>query len=224
MSSFTKTVVCCLGVLALTSVSEAGEAIAYRLSNTKEMHFDDARKAEQHLAAVRKLGCEARMDSHGGHTDVIYRSVKWQVMELANDKLAHQWEEWLKKAGFETVHGHAADHGTGHDAHDGHDHSGHDHAGHSHAGHDHGPGEAEEVSYLLPNWKTIHSRDAAQMSELVALMKGLGCEVRTEDHGGHKDVSVRCPQWKHVEVASHQAAAGWQDWLRNNGFETRHEH
>ena len=69
MLNVTKTVVCCLAVLILSSASEAGEAIAYRLSNTKEMHFDDARKAEQHLAAVRKLGCEARMDSHGGHTD-----------------------------------------------------------------------------------------------------------------------------------------------------------
>ena len=219
MLNFARTAVCCLAVAALTSVSEAGEAIAYRLTKTKEMHFDDARKAEQHLAAVKKLGCEVRTKNHRGHTDVLYRAAKWNVMEVANDKLAHQWEDWLKKAGFETVHGHAADHGTGHNA-----HSGHDHAGHNHKGHNHGPGKAEEVSYVLPNWKTIHSRDSAQMSELVALMKGLGCEVRTKKHDGHTDVSVRCPKWKHVEVASHQAAAGWQNWLRKNGFETRHEH
>ena len=52
---------------------------------------------------------------------------------------------------------------------------------------DHGPGKSEEVSYVLPNWKTIHSRDAAETSELVALMTGLGCEVRTDDHGHHKE-------------------------------------
>ncbi len=219
MLNFTKTAVGCLALVALTNVSKAGEAIAYRLPETKEMHFDDARKAEQHLAAVKKLGCEARLDSHSGHTDVAYRSVKWQVMEVASDELAHQWEDWLKKAGFETVHGHASDHGAGHSDHDGHDHS-----GHSHAGHNHGPGEAEEVSYVLRNWKTIHLQDATQMSELVALMKGLGCEVRMEDHGGHTDVSIRCPQVKHIEVASHAAASGWQEWLQKNGFETRHEH
>ena len=224
MSHFTKTVACCLAALVLTSVSQAGEAIAYRLSKTKEMHFDNGRKAAQHLAAVRKLGCKARMDSHGGHTDVIYRSPRWQVLEVDNDKLAHQWENWLKKAGFETVHGHAADHGTRRDAHGSRDHSGHDHAGHSHTGHNHGPGIAEEVSYVLPNWKTIHSRDVAQMSELVALMKGLGCEVRTVDHGGHRDVSIRCLKRKHIEVASHRAAVGWQRWLQNKGFETRHKH
>ena len=228
MLNLTKTILGCLALAAVASTSEAREAIAYRLSQTKEMHFDDARKAELHLAAVRKLGCEAQMASHGGHTDVVYRSSKWRVLEVATDKLAHQWEAWLKKAGFETLHGHAADHGAGHDHaghdHAGRDHAGHDHAGHDHAGHNHGPGEAEEVSYVMPRWKTIHSEDAGQLAELTALMKGLGCEVRTENHGGHTDLSIRCPKWKHVEFASHRAAVSWQDWLRKNGFETRHEH
>ena len=146
MLNLTKSTLCCLALATLTGAGEAAESIAYRLPKTKEMHFDDGRKAEQHLAAVKKLGCEARMDTHGGHTDVLYRSSQWQVMEVANDKLAHQWEDWLKKAGFETVHGHAADHGTGHDAHDGHDHSGHDHAGHSHEGHNHAIVEVELVA------------------------------------------------------------------------------
>ena len=130
MLNFTKRILCCLALVSLAGAADAAESIAYRLSETKEMHFDDARKAEQHLAAVKKLGCEARLDSHGGHTDVIYRSTRWQSMEVATDELAHQWEDWMKKAGFETLHGHAADHGAGHD-----DHAGHDHAGHSHAGH-----------------------------------------------------------------------------------------
>ena len=224
MLNLTKSTLCCLALATLTGAAEAAESIAYRLPKTKEMHFDDARKAEQHLAAVRKLGCEARMDSHGGHTDVIYRSTRWQSMEVSTDKLAHQWEDWLKKAGFETVHGHSADHGTGHNANDGHDHSGHDHAGHSHAGHNHGPGQAEEVAYQLPRWKTIHTEDERQLSELAALMKGLGCEVRVEAHGGHSDLRVRCATWKHIEFNSHQAAASWEGWLKKNGFITRHEH
>ena len=114
MLNFTKRILCCLALVSLAGVAEAAESIAYRLSETKEMHFDDARKAEQHLAAVKKLGCEAKIDSHGGHTDVIYRSTRWQSMEFATDELAHQWEDWLKKAGFETLHGHATDHGAGH--------------------------------------------------------------------------------------------------------------
>lgn len=220
MLNLTKTVVGCLAVVSFARTSQAAEFIAYQMATWKEVHFDDARKAEQHLKTVKMLGCEARLDSHGGHTDVVYRSTRWQSMELPNAKVAHQWEDWMKSAGFDTVHGHAADHTA--DSADAAD--GHDHAGHSHAGHNHGPGPAEEVSYMLPRWKTIHSEDPGQMSELVALMKGLGCEVRTEDHDGHTDVSVRCPKWKHIEVTSHRAATVWQDWMRQNGFETRHEH
>lgn len=203
---------CCLALATVTGAAEAAESIAYRLSDWKEMHFDDPGKASQHLAAVKKLGCEARQDSHGGHTDVVYRSPKWQALEVANDELAHQWEAWLKGAGFQTLHGHA------------HDHTGHGHAGHDHAGHAHGPGEVEELVYRLPNWKTTHVEDKNQSPEVVALMKGLGCEVQFDEHDGHADVTVRCSQWKQIELPSHKAAEGWQDWLQKAGFEVRHTH
>lgn len=224
MLSLTRTTLCCLTLVTFTITSQAAESIAYRLSESKQLHFDDASKAEQHLAAVKKLGCEASMNSRRGHTDVAYRSATWQVMEVANDKLAHQWEDWLKKAGFETIHGHSAGHSTEHSADDGHDHSGHDHAKHSHAGHNHAPGEAEQIAYQLPQWKTIHVKDQQQVPELVALMKGLGCEVRSEMHGEHADLSIRCAAWKHIQFSSHQAAATWEEWLKSYGFATRHEH
>ena len=186
------------------------------------MHFNDATKAKQHLAAVEKLGCEAREGSHGGHIDVAYRSTQWRSLEVATDKLAHQWETWLKGAGFETLHGH--DHAA-HD-HDGHNHAGHDHAGHGHdhAGHKHGPNEVEELAYRLANWKTVHIKDKAQLQEFVSLMKGFGCEVRTDAHSGHIDAKVRCRKWKLVELPSHKVAQNWQSWLAKNGFEVRHSH
>ena len=212
MLYFTNRIACCLVLVSLAGAAQAGESIAYRLSKTKEMHFDDARKAELHLAAVKKLGCEARMDSHGGHTDVIYRSTRWQSMEVATDKLAHQWEDWLKKAGFETLHGHAADH-----AQDGH-------AGHSHVGHNHGPGAQEQVAYQMDQWRTLHFEDSRQASEIIAMMRGLGCELQTENHAGHSDIRIRCTQWKHNEFSSHQAAQIWEDWLKKQGFTVKHVH
>ncbi len=213
---------CCIALFMAAASAHASEAIAYRLSDWKEMHYDDPGQAAQHLAAVKKLGCEASQQSHGDHTDVVYRSPAWQALEVANDELAHQWETWLKGAGFETLHGHFENH-------DGHDHGttghvGHDHADHSHAGHDHGPQGAEEVAYRLADWQTTHVESANQLPQFVALMKGLGCEVRTDEHDGHGDVSIRCLEWKHIEVASHQIAAGWEGWLRNKGFEVRHDH
>lgn len=187
--------------------AHGGTSIAYRLSDWKTLEYDDPGKAGQHLQAVKKLGCEARQESHDGHVDVTYRSPRWQVLEVETDQLAHQWEKWLKGAGFETIHGHPKD-GDGHD----------------HSGHSHGPDGAEEVAYRLANWKTVHAEEQTRNAETVALLKGLGCEVKADQHDGHSDVTFRCPQWMHLELASHEAAQGWEGWLKQNGFEVRHSH
>jgi len=221
----TKTIVtltCLIAASLFAGIGQAAESIAYRLPKWNTLHFEDSAKANQHLAAVKKLGCEAKNDSHSGHIDVSYRSAQWQSLEVATDKLAHQWEGWLKGAGFETLHGHAEDH-TGHD-HGGAGHEGHDHGGADHAGHDHGPNKTEEVAYRLPEWKTVHLKEKAQLKEFVALMKGFGAEVRTDQHSGHIDVKVRCAKWKLVELPSHKVAQSWESWLSKNGFEVRHVH
>lgn len=210
-------------------------SVAYRLKETKTIHFDDARKAKLHLGAVKKLGCEAKMDDHGGHMDVMYRVTSWKALTLADEKTAHQWEDWMKKSGFETLHAHGEDHD-----HAGHDHAGHNHgaaddshAGHQHGlegghfhgdGHDHGHASEEILTYSLPEWKTTHSRDQKEADELVAILKGLGCEVRADQHDGHGDVVFRCARPMHLELASHKVAAGWEDWLKKTGFRTQHTH
>ena len=192
---------------SLSALSHAAESIAYRLPKWKTLHFDDSTKASQHLAAVKKLGCEAKKDNHGGHIDVSYRTSKWQSLEVANDKLAHQWEAWLKGAGFETLHGHS-----------------HSHAGNNHAGHNHGPHTVEKLAYRMANWKTLHLKSDAQAEEFLALMKGFGCEVATEAHSGHVDTRVRCREWKEIEFPSHRVAQSWQSWLAKYGFEVKHSH
>ena len=45
----------------------------------------------------------------------------------------------------------------------------------------------------------LHPRQETDAQELVAIAKGLGCEVRESQHAGHRDVSITCPEWKHVE-------------------------
>jgi hypothetical protein len=210
-------------------------SVAYRLKETKTIHFDDAKKAQLHLQTVRKLGCEAKMDDHGGHLDVSYRLKSWTALTLDTEQTAHQWEGWMKKSGFETMHAHGEDHD-----HAGHDHAGHDHgtagdshAGHQHGladghfygdGHDHGHQSAEIVSYSLPNWMTTHTRDQREADELVAILKGLGCEVREGRHDDHRDVVFRCLRLMHIEFQSHRAASGWEDWMKRTGFRTQHVH
>lgn len=234
-------------------------SIAYRLKQTKTLHFDESRKADLHLETVKKLGCEAVMENHGGHMDVSYRLTSWKSITMADEATAHKWEDWMKKSGFETLHAHGEDHAHGvaaaaaTDPHAGHDHAAGDHAGHDHGaassalpagrytgqqqplaaghfhgdGHDHGSPQAaglEIVKYALPEWSTTHARDARESQELVAILKGLGCEVREDRHGDHGDVSFRCLQPMHVEFPSHDVASGWEGWLQKTGFRTQHVH
>ena len=206
-------------VSMMTSGVQATETIAFRLPAGHTMHFNEPSLAEQHLAAVRKLGCEANKDQHEGHIDVSYRTVNWKSLDLTSPALTQQWEAWLKGAGFETLRGHAADHSIGSDSRN--SHAGHDHASH---GHEHGAGQLEQVAYRLPRWSTQHFTDREQFDEFVSLMKAFGCEVRTDSHEDHVDVSFRCPNWNHVDFPSHEIAQTWETWLSKSGFEVQHQH
>lgn len=185
--------------------------IAYRLVQPKTMHFEDAQKYAAHSEQVRKLGCEVSQGEHAGHGDVTYSCPKWKALTVANDDLAHQWEEWFEGAGFETLHGHAEEH-EGHDDADDH--------GHEHA---HGEVEHEEVTYRLANWLTLKPQQPGEADELVAIAKGLGCEVQESRQPTAIVISIRCADQKHIECPSHEAAQFWQQWLTETGFEAQHE-
>lgn len=203
----------------------APPSVAYRLKETKTIHFDDSQKAQLHLDAVKKLGCEAKINDHGGHMDVMYRLTTWKALTLADENTAHSWEDWMKKSGFETLHAHGEEHshGAAGDAHFGHQHGLAD--GHFHGdGHNHGPASEEILTYSMTEWKTTHSRDQQEADELSAIMKGLGCDVRVQAHGDHDDVMFRCPLPMHLELASHSAASSWESWLQQTGFRTQHIH
>lgn len=99
--------VAALSVTTIETVSAAEtEKVEYRLTSWKTMHFDDTKKGGDHFDAVKKLGCEVKKDNHGGHLDVSYRCKEWKAMNVASHNAAHDWEKWLKGAGFETKHAH----------------------------------------------------------------------------------------------------------------------
>ncbi len=201
---------------ASSGMAQETFVIAYRLGDWKTMEFENPTKGQQHLQAVKNLGCEARSENHNGHLDVTYRLSNWRPLELASDKLVHQWEGWLKASGFETIHGHGDNHAQGH--------VGHNHAAEDHAGHEHGPNREESIAYRLPNWKTLHFETEDERKQLIAIAQGLGCEIRQESHDGHNDVLIRSPRWMHAEFPTHATAEYWEQWLKRTGFETKHEH
>lgn len=85
-------------------------------------------------------------------------------------------------------------------------------------------GEKEVVGYRLQNWKTVHAESADAADRQVATLKKIGCEVKTDDHGNHVDVSYRCVEWKRMALPTHAAAHQWENWLKSAGFETEHQH
>jgi hypothetical protein len=208
-------VAACAMIAAQVAVSQAQPAgpatestIAFRLTEPKTVHFDDAQKLSAHLGQVQKLGCEVTQGEHAGHGDVTYRCPKWSALTVASDELAHQWEEWLEGAGFETLHGHSEEHAGDHD-----------HA-HEH-GHEHGD-EAEEVTYMLADWVTLKPNNPSEAGELVAIAKALGCEVKEARGPVAIEVSLRCVDQKHIDCSSHEAAEFWQQWLSKTGFKADH--
>ena len=95
------------GVLAPAAEPTTGakELVSYRLEKWKTTH-SEGDKADKLVGTLKKLRCEVKVGSHGGHTDVNYRCSKWQQLSLKSHEEAHQWESWLKKLGFETQHTH----------------------------------------------------------------------------------------------------------------------
>ncbi|MGN6135322.1 MAG: hypothetical protein ACTHK7_11800 [Aureliella sp.] len=174
-----------------------GESVAYQLAAWKSLHFDDAQKAAQHAATVKKLGCEVRQSAHSGHTDVSYRCPEWKTLAVANHQLAAQWIGWLKGSGFDVSHAHpASQFATG----------------------------PEAVEFRLIKWKSLHGTNSPQETQLVNQLKTIGCEVAVEQHNGHSDIRFRAPTWRDIHVADHASAEQWSTWLEQNGFEVHHSH
>ncbi len=174
-----------------------GETLGFQLTDWKDAHFEDAKKAEQHFQTLKKLGCEVEKDGHAGHVDVRYRAKEWKTLNLANHELAHQWESWLQGAGFDVSHGHTD------------------------PAFAKGP---EAVEFRLVGWKQIHGQGGQEEKTLIDTLKKVGCDVRVEQHAGHSDISYRAPIWRDIHLADHKTADQWMNWLKANGFETQHEH
>ncbi len=175
--------------------------VAFRMEDWKAKHIHDAAQAKTHADTLQKLGCEVKTNSHNGHTDVSCRTIFWKSLALDSHDQAHQWISWLQQAGFETIHGHKLGQPLASDA-----------------------TQREAVQYRLPNWHSRHIHGNDELSQLLALYRGLGCEVTTASHNGHTDVKARCAEWMEVEVNSHEAAISWEKFLKDMGFEAKHEH
>jgi len=58
------------------------------------------------MKTFKTIKVECKQASHGDHIDVTFRCPKWQTLTLKTHAEAHQWQDFLKKIGFETKHAH----------------------------------------------------------------------------------------------------------------------
>lgn len=104
---------------------------------------------------------------------------------------------------------------------DGRSHDGHTHNGGAHEGHNHG---GEVIAFRRVDWQEMHFDDPQRAELHFQAIERLGCEVRTDAHDGHFDVVYRCPEWRSIDVQTHELAQQWEDWLVGAGFDTSHGH
>lgn len=82
------------------------------------------------------------------------------------------------------------------------------------------PKVVKKVGFRMANWRTIHGDGTKATTDLVTTLQKIGCEVKQGSHGGHVDISFRCPSWKTVSVQNDEQSNQWHQWLVNNEFET----
>lgn len=97
----------CLGSVAADVACAAEKVVVkYRLAKQNTIHLDDEKTAKGYDQSLKNLGCQSKLSGHGGHFDLTYHCPEWRVAEFDGHDAAHQWQDWLKRLGFETAHKH----------------------------------------------------------------------------------------------------------------------
>ncbi len=78
----------------------------------------------------------------------------------------------------------------------------------------------KKVGFRMAKWRTVHGDGTQATTDLVSTLQKIGCEVKQDNHGGHADISFRCPNWKSIPVQDDNQTNQWHQWLVNNEFET----
>ena len=169
--------------------------MGFRMPQWKTIHSHSAEEAETAIATLKKLGCEVTSDNHGNHIDVKYRCSEWKTLNLATDQLVNQWSTWCNAKGMETVVINP-------------------------------PANTQKatVKFRLATPKTVHLHDPEQAKQIMNTLELINCQMTTNNHGNHLDLTFASPEWITLELASDEKAHGWEKWLKESGFETQHVH
>lgn len=90
----------------LSASAQDKELVQYRLVAERSIHMDDAAIASQYQKSLTQLGCQAKVENHGDHIDLVYHCPSWRQVEFNDHAAAHKWENWLRALRFEVKHAH----------------------------------------------------------------------------------------------------------------------
>jgi hypothetical protein len=181
--------------LSAKPATSSRKAIGFRLADWKTSHFHDAAAADQTEQTLKKIGCETERQNHDGHIDLRFRCPTWKQLTVESDEQLVQWHQWLGNLEMLTM---VVDPPL--------------------------PMNLVTVRFKLDGQRHLHVKSADEAASMRQVLEMMGCDVEQAEHNGHIDLTFRCPQWKSVGFPDHPTAHSWQDWLRQQGFATEHNH
>lgn len=183
------------GQVPVTQASASSMMLSFQLADWKTVHAKDQAHAKQTVDTLAGLGIECTQHAHEDHFDVRFRCPAWKTIKVDTGQQLDQWQQYLDMIGLDTVALNP-------------------------------PAQTSKptVSFRLPNARTAHLDDRTHAEALNETFRMLGCQVSVQDHDGHVDLNLACDEWKTIALRSEDAAHVWQDWLKQNGFETKHVH
>jgi hypothetical protein len=88
--------------------------------------------------------------------------------------------------------------------------------------HDHEHAHTEVVAYRLPAGAKFEFTNPELAEQHLEAVERLQCVASLETAGEVTSVSYYCADWKSVEIATHELALEWMDWLKAAGFDCSH--
>jgi hypothetical protein len=180
---------------SIQQVKSSSLIVNFRQPELQNLKTANKDQARHTVETLQSIGIEATSSELNGQFEVRFQCSNWKSIRVDTNQQLVQWQKYLDLIGIDTV-----------------------------ALNPPADSSLPTVSFRLPKPRTAHLEDKDHADALEETFDMLGCKVSTSDHNGHIDLSLECNDWLTIGLTTEDSAHVWQDWLNQNGFETRHTH
>ena len=179
----------------VSATTSSKKVIGFRTPDWTTAQFADSTKADEVEQTLTRIGCEVNRFEQNGRDNLRYRCPEWKQITLETDDQVAQWNHWLTGRGLVTLIVQPAN-----------------------------SLKCSRVSFQLTGTQTLQVRDSGEADYIQSVLEMLGCSVTRSEPEGRIALQITCPEWKTLGCANCPTAHAWQDWLKQQGFATRHSH